>query len=242
MARIAGVDLPRNKRIEISLTYIFGVGRKTALDICAKTGIDPGSKTELLSEAETIKIREVLERDYKVEGDLRREVNQNIKMHGHRLLPRSATSTRPAGSRSADPYERANAQGSGQDNRRQEDRQEVKSGPGRESASKHALIQSLTPSSPLGVRTLGRERTWLLRRRRRRSRRISSRVLLTSNRPSTTQSSRSRMSAETRFLGPAADSRALRDRKSRRPSLRRLQLKRRPRKLWSTAFVRWAST
>ena len=80
MARIAGVDLPRNKRIEISLTYIFGVGRRTALDICAKTGIDPGSKTELLSEAETIKIREVLERDYKVEGDLRREVNQNIKM------------------------------------------------------------------------------------------------------------------------------------------------------------------
>ena len=63
MARIAGVDLPRNKRIEISLTYIFGVGRKTALDICAKTGIDPGSKTELLSEAETIKIREVLERE-----------------------------------------------------------------------------------------------------------------------------------------------------------------------------------
>ena len=80
MARIAGVDLPRNKRIEISLTYIFGVGRKTALDICGKAGIDPGSKTELLSEAETIKIREILESDYKVEGDLRREVNQNIKM------------------------------------------------------------------------------------------------------------------------------------------------------------------
>ena len=79
-------------------------------------------------------------------------------------------------------------------------------------------------------------------RRKRRSRRISSRVLLISNRPSTTQLSRSRMSAGTRFPGPAAGSRALRDRKSRRPLLRRLQLKRRPRRLWSTASVRWAST
>lgn len=80
MARIAGVDLPRNKRIEISLTYIYGVGRKTALDICEAAGIEPGSKTELLSEAETIKLREIIEGNYKVEGDLRREVNQNIKM------------------------------------------------------------------------------------------------------------------------------------------------------------------
>lgn len=80
MARIAGVDLPRNKRIEISLTYIYGVGRNTAVDICEKAGIEVGTKTELLSEAETIKLREIIERDYKVEGDLRREVNQNIKM------------------------------------------------------------------------------------------------------------------------------------------------------------------
>jgi small subunit ribosomal protein S13 len=80
MARIAGVDLPRNKRIEISLTYIYGVGRVKALEICEKAGIDSGSRTEHLSEAETIKIREIIERDYKVEGDLRREVNQNIKM------------------------------------------------------------------------------------------------------------------------------------------------------------------
>jgi small subunit ribosomal protein S13 len=80
MARIAGVDLPRNKRIEISLTYIFGVGRKLALDICEKSSIDPGARTEHLSESEVIKLREVIERDYKVEGDLRREVNQNIKM------------------------------------------------------------------------------------------------------------------------------------------------------------------
>jgi small subunit ribosomal protein S13 len=80
MARIAGVDLPRNKRIEISLTYIFGIGRVRALEICSKASLDPGSKTEHLSESELIKLREIIERDYKVEGDLRREVNQNIKM------------------------------------------------------------------------------------------------------------------------------------------------------------------
>ncbi len=80
MARIAGVDLPRNKRIEISLTYIFGIGRVRALEICSKASLDPGSRTEHLSEAELIKLREIIERDYKVEGDLRREVNQNIKM------------------------------------------------------------------------------------------------------------------------------------------------------------------
>lgn len=80
MARIAGVDLPRNKRIEISLTYIFGIGRVRALEICSKASLDPGSRTEHLSETELIKLREIIERDYKVEGDLRREVNQNIKM------------------------------------------------------------------------------------------------------------------------------------------------------------------
>jgi small subunit ribosomal protein S13 len=80
MARIAGVDLPRNKRIEISLTYIYGVGRVRALEICTKASIDAGSRTEHLSESEVIKLREIIERDYKVEGDLRREVTQNIKM------------------------------------------------------------------------------------------------------------------------------------------------------------------
>lgn len=80
MARIAGVDLPRNKRIEISLTYIYGIGRVRALEICEKSNVDPGAKTEHLSESETIRLREIIERDYKVEGDLRREVSQNIKM------------------------------------------------------------------------------------------------------------------------------------------------------------------
>ena len=80
MARIAGVDLPRNKRIEISLTYIFGIGRTRALQICGKADVDVATKTDHLSEAEVIKLREVIEQNYQVEGDLRREVSQNIKM------------------------------------------------------------------------------------------------------------------------------------------------------------------
>jgi len=80
MARIAGIDLPRNKRIEISLTYIFGIGHTSARKICEVSGVDLATKTDHLSEAEVIRLREVIERDYKVEGDLRRDVNQNIKM------------------------------------------------------------------------------------------------------------------------------------------------------------------
>ena len=80
MARIAGIDLPRNKRIEFSLTYIFGIGRTSARQICEKANVDLGAKTDHLSEAEVIKIREVIEREYRVEGDLRRDVSQNIKM------------------------------------------------------------------------------------------------------------------------------------------------------------------
>jgi len=80
MARIAGIDLPRNKRIEISLTYIFGVGNHTAKEVCKKADVELGTKTDHLSESEVIKLREVIERDYMVEGDLRRNVNQNIKM------------------------------------------------------------------------------------------------------------------------------------------------------------------
>ena len=80
MARIAGVDLHRSKRLEIALTYIYGIGRRTARDICAKAEIDAASKTDFLSEGEVVRLREIIERDYKVEGDLRREVSQNIKM------------------------------------------------------------------------------------------------------------------------------------------------------------------
>jgi len=80
MARIAGIDLPRQKRIVISLTYIFEIGRTSAARICDKAGVDGDTKTDDLSEGDVIHLREVIERDFKVEGDLRREVNQQIKM------------------------------------------------------------------------------------------------------------------------------------------------------------------
>jgi small subunit ribosomal protein S13 len=79
MARIAGVDLPPQKRVEISLTYIYGIGRKSARDIVAAAGIDPNIRTKDLHEDQIKKIREVIESTRKVEGDLRREVTMNIK-------------------------------------------------------------------------------------------------------------------------------------------------------------------
>ncbi|MBO7293032.1 MAG: 30S ribosomal protein S13 [Clostridia bacterium] len=79
MARIAGVDIPNNKRVEIALTYIYGIGLKSAQDILAKTGIDPNTRAKDLTESEVAKLRDVIEADYHVEGDLRREVAMNIK-------------------------------------------------------------------------------------------------------------------------------------------------------------------
>ena len=79
MARIAGVDLPRHKHVAYALPYLYGVGRKLAFEICAKAGIPANKKTEELTENEIRKIRELLETVYKVEGDLRREVQMNIK-------------------------------------------------------------------------------------------------------------------------------------------------------------------
>ena len=79
MARLAGVDLPPAKRVVISLQYIYGIGKKSAADICHKAKIDLVTRTKDLSEDQTKKIREILEADYKVEGDLRREVTMNIK-------------------------------------------------------------------------------------------------------------------------------------------------------------------
>jgi small subunit ribosomal protein S13 len=80
MARIAGIDLPRNKRIGVSLTYIYGIGRTSAQKICEQAEIDQTVKTDMLADAEVVKLREIIERDFKIEGDLRREVSQNIKM------------------------------------------------------------------------------------------------------------------------------------------------------------------
>jgi len=79
MARIAGVDLPKDKRIEIALTYIFGIGLPTAKQIIARTGVDPDIRVKALSEGDAQKIRRDIEENIKVEGDLRREVSMNIK-------------------------------------------------------------------------------------------------------------------------------------------------------------------
>ena len=79
MARIAGVDLPRDKRIEIGLTYIYGVGRSRAQEVLEKTGVNPDIRVKDLEDADVVKLRQTVENDYLIEGDLRRQVNMNIK-------------------------------------------------------------------------------------------------------------------------------------------------------------------
>ena len=79
MARIAGVDLPREKRLEIALTYIFGIGQTRSLKMIAELDLDPGTKVRDLTEDEILKIRRYIDQNYRIEGDLRREISQNIK-------------------------------------------------------------------------------------------------------------------------------------------------------------------
>ena len=79
MARIAGVDIPREKRLEIALTYIFGIGRTRAQETCAETGISPDIRARDLTDEDVVRLREWIENHYKVEGDLRREVAQDIR-------------------------------------------------------------------------------------------------------------------------------------------------------------------
>ncbi len=79
MARIAGVDLPREKRIEISLTYIFGIGISMSRRILSEANIDPNTRTHNLTDDEVVRLRELIDKNHKIEGDLRREVSQNIK-------------------------------------------------------------------------------------------------------------------------------------------------------------------
>jgi len=79
LARIAGVDLPREKRVEVALTYIYGIGRPSSRKILAQTGINPDTRVKDLTEEEVAKLREVINKNYKVEGDLRREVSMSIK-------------------------------------------------------------------------------------------------------------------------------------------------------------------
>jgi len=79
MARIAGVDLPREKRVDVGLTYIYGIGRTSARQILHKAGVIPATRVKDLSEDEIVKLREIIDRDHEVEGDLRKEVSMNIK-------------------------------------------------------------------------------------------------------------------------------------------------------------------
>ena len=79
MARISGVDIPRNKRVEVSLTYIYGIGVSSSRDILAEAGVDSDTRVRDLAESEVMRLRQIIDRDYTVEGDLRREVAMNIK-------------------------------------------------------------------------------------------------------------------------------------------------------------------
>src|SRR5258706_13506773 len=79
MARVAGVDLPREKRGEVAVTYIYGIGRNTATRILAKANVDPAKKVKAWNDDETARIRELIERELKVEGDLRRDISMNVK-------------------------------------------------------------------------------------------------------------------------------------------------------------------
>ena len=82
MARIAGVDLPRDKRVEIALTYIYGIGRSTSNEILEMANVNPDTRVKDLAEAEVGRLREVIDRNYRVEGDLRRELSMNLKRLG----------------------------------------------------------------------------------------------------------------------------------------------------------------
>lgn len=79
MARIAGVDIPRNKKIEIAITYIYGIGRTNGTEVIRKAQVNPDTRVRDLTEEEVTRLREVVDREYRVEGDLRREVQMNIK-------------------------------------------------------------------------------------------------------------------------------------------------------------------
>lgn len=79
MARIAGVDIPRDKRVEVSLTYIYGIGRARSNDILGRAGVDPDTRVKDLAEAEVTRLRQIIDQDFVVEGDLRRQVAMNIK-------------------------------------------------------------------------------------------------------------------------------------------------------------------
>jgi hypothetical protein len=127
MARISGVDIPRDKHVHIALRYIYGIGPTSAFQICEKTRIVPGTRVRDLTEDEVARIREVIERDYKVEGPTSGDQPEHQAADRDRLLPWSASPTRSAGARAAHPHQRPDAQGPAQDGRRAQagDGQEV---------------------------------------------------------------------------------------------------------------------
>jgi hypothetical protein len=121
LARIAGVNIPTNKRVVIALQYIHGIGPKFAEEIIEKVNIAPERRVNELSDAEVLQIRETIDRDYIVEGDLRREVHEHQASDGPWLLPWPAPPSRPSGPRSAHAHQRPHPQGSGEGDCRQEE-------------------------------------------------------------------------------------------------------------------------
>ena len=109
MARIAGVDLPRNKRMEIALTYIYGIGKVLSVEILNRAGVALDKRSDDLEESEIRKIRDVIEADFKVEGDLRRGVNEHQASDGSWLLPRTASPSWTSGARPAYPHQRSHS-------------------------------------------------------------------------------------------------------------------------------------
>ena len=119
MARIAGVDIPREKRVEIALTYVFGIGLPTSQKILAQTNINPDTRVRDLTEEQVNRLRELIDRRYKVEGDLRRETGaEHQAPHRDRLVPRPAPSAQPAGPRPANQDQRSPAARTEEDGRR----------------------------------------------------------------------------------------------------------------------------
>ena len=127
MARIAGVNIPLNKRVEVGLTYIYGIGPSTSRKVLLKAGVDPNTYVKDLTDDEVVKLREAIDNDETVEGDLRRERSQNVKrLMEIGCLPRPSPPPRPAGPRPAHEDQRAHAQGPRADaGRRQEEGEEV---------------------------------------------------------------------------------------------------------------------
>ena len=126
MARIAGVDLPRDKRTEIALTYIYGIGLTSSQEILKMTGVDPSIRIRDLDEAQVARLREVIERNYRVEGDLRREISDEHQAPaGNRQLSWPAPSPQSAGARPAHAHQCPHEAWRPQDGARKEARSEV---------------------------------------------------------------------------------------------------------------------